>query len=268
MLIFGPRASRMAPREADAMPLPSEETTPPVTNTNRVMWSPPIPWSTRKKLRERKKAYGNNRNSTGVQVSRTRGLRQSTLEPISRLLDDNRPAPPTDGETRCARARAPARVQPQVGDGNQGLPGEYQRQRVAHPRQHAEGLTKVLHALGRGLRLRFESLAACSPAPHQMCRQALRVDAAELRHPAQFAHLRGKFHAWLFRREPAPRRRQARRARLRQEHSLTIAPQCVISPHDCRQVIGFRRENLPQGLDQARRGRRLDARLADRESVV
>jgi hypothetical protein len=27
----------MAPRDADAMPLPSEETTPPVTKTNRVM---------------------------------------------------------------------------------------------------------------------------------------------------------------------------------------------------------------------------------------
>jgi hypothetical protein len=24
------------------MPFPSEETTPPVTNTNRVIWSPPI----------------------------------------------------------------------------------------------------------------------------------------------------------------------------------------------------------------------------------
>src|ERR1700680_3804224 len=37
MLIFKPRASRIAPKEADAMPLPSEETTPPVTKTNRVM---------------------------------------------------------------------------------------------------------------------------------------------------------------------------------------------------------------------------------------
>src|SRR5208283_3198597 len=37
MLILRPRASRIAPSEADAMPLPSEETTPPVTNTNRLM---------------------------------------------------------------------------------------------------------------------------------------------------------------------------------------------------------------------------------------
>src|SRR5581483_2645831 len=35
--IFRPRASRIAPNEADAMPLPSEDTTPPVTNTKRVI---------------------------------------------------------------------------------------------------------------------------------------------------------------------------------------------------------------------------------------
>src|ERR1043166_3078924 len=36
MAIFRPRASRIAPREAAAMPLPNEDTTPPVTNTKRV----------------------------------------------------------------------------------------------------------------------------------------------------------------------------------------------------------------------------------------
>src|ERR1700675_1349455 len=42
MLIFRPRASRIAPRDAEAMPFPSEETTPPVTKTNLDMWAPPI----------------------------------------------------------------------------------------------------------------------------------------------------------------------------------------------------------------------------------
>src|ERR1700722_17663148 len=37
MLILRPRASRIAPREAEAMPLPRDDTTPPVTKTNRVM---------------------------------------------------------------------------------------------------------------------------------------------------------------------------------------------------------------------------------------
>lgn len=36
-----PRASRMAAREADAMPLPRDETTPPVTNTYLVMLARP-----------------------------------------------------------------------------------------------------------------------------------------------------------------------------------------------------------------------------------
>src|SRR6187551_1154089 len=35
-----PRASRIAAREAAAMPLPSEETTPPVTKMSRVMGEP------------------------------------------------------------------------------------------------------------------------------------------------------------------------------------------------------------------------------------
>src|SRR5580704_7012100 len=39
MLILRPRASRMAPKEAEAIPLPSEETTPPVTKTNRFIMS-------------------------------------------------------------------------------------------------------------------------------------------------------------------------------------------------------------------------------------
>ena len=38
--ILRPRASRMAPSEAAAMPFPNEETTPPVTNTNLVMREP------------------------------------------------------------------------------------------------------------------------------------------------------------------------------------------------------------------------------------
>jgi hypothetical protein len=37
MVILIPRDSRIAPRDAAAMPLPKEETTPPVTKTNLVM---------------------------------------------------------------------------------------------------------------------------------------------------------------------------------------------------------------------------------------
>src|SRR5579859_8041105 len=39
MVTLRPRASRIAPNEAEAMPFPNEETTPPVTNTNWVIWN-------------------------------------------------------------------------------------------------------------------------------------------------------------------------------------------------------------------------------------
>ena len=40
MLIVNPRASSMAPRQADVIPFPNEETTPPVINTYDVMCEP------------------------------------------------------------------------------------------------------------------------------------------------------------------------------------------------------------------------------------
>src|ERR671925_326990 len=40
MRTLSPRPSRIAPRLADARPFPRDETTPPVTNTNRVIRHP------------------------------------------------------------------------------------------------------------------------------------------------------------------------------------------------------------------------------------
>ncbi len=40
MLIVRPRASSIAPRQAEVMPLPSEDTTPPVMNTYDVIEEP------------------------------------------------------------------------------------------------------------------------------------------------------------------------------------------------------------------------------------
>src|ERR1700683_2917380 len=79
MLILRPRASRMAPNEAEAMPLTSEETTPPVTKTNRFIVGhrrlnvcfPP------NRCGQTDEAKRNNGNSTGVQISRSARTRQS-----------------------------------------------------------------------------------------------------------------------------------------------------------------------------------------------
>jgi len=40
MVTFKPRASRIAARDAEAMPLPKEDTTPPVMKTNFVINTP------------------------------------------------------------------------------------------------------------------------------------------------------------------------------------------------------------------------------------
>src|ERR1700730_18944420 len=197
MLILSPRASRMAPRDADAMPLPSAETKPRVTNTNRVMWSPPIyeRCTPSAQALAQKQPIGNNRNSTGVQVSRTRGPRQYTFRAqlqcptrprgtLERFLDNNRPPPPLDGNACRAHAHAPARVQPQVGNRNQVTACEHQWQRITHPRQHALRLTQVLHAVRFGIRSRLQRLAPLPPAHRQMLRQAPCIEAAVLRHPA------------------------------------------------------------------------------------
>jgi hypothetical protein len=40
MVTLRPRASRIAANEADAMPFPNEETTPPVTKIKRVIQDP------------------------------------------------------------------------------------------------------------------------------------------------------------------------------------------------------------------------------------
>ena len=40
MLIVRPRASKMAPRQAEVIPFPREETTPPVINTYDVIDEP------------------------------------------------------------------------------------------------------------------------------------------------------------------------------------------------------------------------------------
>jgi hypothetical protein len=42
MLIESPRASRIAPRHAEVIPLPSEETTPPVMKTYDVICEPKL----------------------------------------------------------------------------------------------------------------------------------------------------------------------------------------------------------------------------------
>src|SRR5437763_1857341 len=60
---LSPRASRIAPSEAEAIPLPSEDTTPPVTNTKRVM----VECGNSRRMRSPPENFGG--TTTGEQVN-------------------------------------------------------------------------------------------------------------------------------------------------------------------------------------------------------
>src|ERR1700733_7149114 len=115
MAMVSPRASRMAPSEAAAMPFPNEETTPPVTKTKRLMALKGIPPDKNYTCR----CAG----STGEQTSKSRGSVPHHRQPFADL-----------------RTGLPARVDPQVAGGHQVLAGEQQRQILSLNQRHLRGL--------------------------------------------------------------------------------------------------------------------------------
>src|ERR1700761_8338864 len=102
MATVRPRASRMAPSEAAAMPFPNEETTPPVTKTKRLMDLKGIPPDKNKTCR----CAG----STGEQTSKSRGS----------VPDQSQPA------AAFYTVALPSRVHPQVTGGHQLIVGKQQ----------------------------------------------------------------------------------------------------------------------------------------------
>src|SRR5271165_2483475 len=106
MLIFRPRASRIAPRDAEAMPLPSEETTPPVTKTNLDMWAPPI-----KRLARASQFKRNQTKPKGTMRIR-REFRLPDRGHPDNPLHNNRGIAPLHGEPRRVRGGAAACVLP------------------------------------------------------------------------------------------------------------------------------------------------------------
>src|SRR5258708_9396881 len=185
MLILRPRASRMAPRESEAMPLPSEETTRPVTKTNRFIVSHRrLNVCVRPTMRgQSNEANGNNGNSTGVQISRSARARQIQLGHKGGVV-------PRYLEPRRVCGCAPARIQPQIGNGNQFVARKHQRQGIAHPRQHAKRLTQMLHGLRFSQARRPQGFPSLAPSHDEGGRQPLRVNAAALRDPAQISEPR------------------------------------------------------------------------------
>src|SRR5512137_496883 len=92
-----PRASRIAPSEAAAMPLPSEETTPPVTQMNLVI------------------------GATVVEIARRESslVDRGVVWPVASehvALGHRRPAVPADAPRRLVRLRRELRGAGNVGD--------------------------------------------------------------------------------------------------------------------------------------------------------
>ena len=181
MLTLSPRDSRMAPREAAAMPLPSEETTPPVTQIKRVIVSTvakkggirigDAPGTS--KWRERITGI-----TTGAQCNskRHRADRRRRIE--IRYLSTDCPVA-VDwmcgrcSQTMVARGLALAcgeiRGDPQIADSDQLAVGVNQRQPVAPPRQDRGGLQQLFQLAVKRIARQVAPILAASTKAHGQC---------------------------------------------------------------------------------------------------
>src|SRR5579871_3752874 len=199
MLILRPRASRMAPSETDAMPLPSEETTPPVTNTNRLMdhrRSMHFRSLTISDLIHRPK--GSCWKSTGVQSTRSARGRQSKRAHLAPRALNTRAVParaaPASARERSLQARrvlpaaheagrvgrdAQVRVVPQIADRDERSVRIHERQRIAHPGHDPPCLTQLARAARAPAARDPQPLVAFTAAHLEREAQARRIEPAE-----------------------------------------------------------------------------------------
>ena len=170
MLIFKPRASRMAPREADAMPLPSEETTPPVTKTNRVMiGSPPLNgFPARSDIRHArsraKKELLKFDGSSGYQIAPPPTIGACASPTIGASAQHRRIVPGAP-EAGLARGHAPARILPEVADGDRAP-----RPRTAWAAHRASTAARLATGTGAGQFAFSRGGLASSTSPPRRCR--------------------------------------------------------------------------------------------------
>src|ERR1700722_11970273 len=131
MLILRPRASRMAPSDAEAMPLPSEETTPPVTKTNRFMMSHRRFKNVCVRRNFKRRAKRSHKEWEFDGSSDYQNAPASTIQIAARafmspgLLCHPGRIVPRDAKPGCIRFCAPTCVHPQIGDGDQIAAGKH-----------------------------------------------------------------------------------------------------------------------------------------------
>src|SRR5580658_7626741 len=143
MATVRPRASRIAPREAAAMPFPNEETTPPVTKTKRLMGLKGIPPDKNNTCR----CAG----STGEQTIKSGGSVPDESQPFG-----------------AWRAGLAACVHPEVTGRHQLLAGEQQRQLLALAERNALVLQQTFEGARGSAGPRAQPLAAASGAHRQL----------------------------------------------------------------------------------------------------
>src|ERR1700719_4066725 len=157
-----PRASRIAPSEADAMPLPNEDTTPPVTNTKRVICCQGVPVA-----RSRRHKIGG--TTTGRQVSTSARTDVGRVRQLSRA-PDQACALPARG-TRLHRL-----IEPQARDRDQRLGGENQRQSRALRHRHTRFLQQALERATRPRARRTQPLPAAASADGQRGGERVQIE--------------------------------------------------------------------------------------------
>jgi hypothetical protein len=105
--------------------------------------------------------------------------------PTDTNLHQDRRAPPSATEARSPGSHTPPGVLPEIADGDEVGTCVHQRQRVAHPRQYAKGLTQMLQALRPAVAVHLKCFAAAAPSNHERVRQSSGIQAALLRRPLQ-----------------------------------------------------------------------------------
>src|SRR6267378_2227064 len=156
-----PRASRIAPSEAEAMPLPNEDTTPPVTNTKRVICKS----GSSRRTRSRPQIGA---TTTGQQVSTSARTNVGRVRRLSR-------APDQAGAPPARSARLHRLIEPEASDRDQRLSRENQRQSRALRHRHARFLQQALERATPTAAQRTQALTAPACADGERGGECLQI---------------------------------------------------------------------------------------------
>src|SRR5688572_25357189 len=171
---LSPRASRMAPSDAAAMPFPKEETTPPVTNTNLVMRGPPYVF-------EEVRIDGRAGYQSGDDDETVTGIRRQIFSSIIAAATPDQPRAPAgfdSGAHRSVQPAVPHRDEPCFQAPLGTFPGEQQRQGRALLDRKFRRLQQFLERLRARARARAQRFAALPGAQFHHARKFVEIDGA------------------------------------------------------------------------------------------